>query len=179
MDLKTTGRKVTLKKKYLDMVEKRMAKFDRYFETDTEAAVTVTVEGGRQTVEVTLRSRGFIYRAERTAQDMEQAFNEAADLIDRQIVKNKSKLGSRIKKQEPEQNTQIMASLDIGEAVDDDYRIVREKKFPLKPMTTDEAILQMNMLQHSFFVFLNDETDMVNIVYRRHDDDYGLLIPEY
>lgn len=177
MNIKTTGRKVTLKNSFLKSVEKRMAKFDKYFESDAEAAVTVTVEGNRQTVEITVRNRGFIYRAERTSQDMEQAFTEAADLIDRQIVKNKSRLGSRIKKQELETVSEDAAG--YGDAVYDDFRVVREKRFPLKPMTVEEAILQMNMLQHAFFVFLDEASDTVSIVYRRRDDDYGLLIPEY
>lgn len=177
MNIKTVGRKVNLKQHFLDMVEKRMAKFDKYFESDAEAAVTVTVEGGRQTVEVTVRSRGFIYRAERTEQDMAQAFGDAADLIDRQIVRNKSKLGNRIKRQDAD-----AAETDFEEpeaAVDGEYRVVREKRFTLKPMTSEEAILQMNMLGHSFFVFLDADTDTVNVVYRRRDDDYGLLTPEY
>jgi len=177
MIIKTTGRKVTLKQGFLVMVEKRMAKFDKYFESDAEAAVTVTVEGSRQTVEITVRTQGFIYRAERTGQDMEQAFQESADLIDRQIVKNKSKLGTRIKKQEPEASDRDFE--DYGHIVDEDYRVVREKRFALKPMSVEEALLQMNMLQHSFFVFLNSEIGMVNVVYRRHDDNYGLLRLEY
>ena len=176
MNIKTTGRKVTLKQSFLDMVEKRMSKFDKYFESDAEATVTVTIEGNRQTVEVTVRSRGFIYRAERTSPDMDIAFNDAADIIDRQVVKNKSKLGARIKKVEVAQE---VLSMHDEEIVDDEYRVVREKSFLLKPMMVEEAILQMTMLGHSFFVFLNVDTGAVNVVYLRKDDDYGLLMPEY
>jgi len=177
MIIRTTGRKVTLKQSFLDMVEKRMAKFDKYFDSDAEAAITVTVEGSRQTVEITVRTRVFIFRAERTGQDMEQAFNEAADLIDKQIVRNKSKLGSRIKRQEP--GASGMDAGDYSDVVDEEYRVVREKRFALKPMSVEEAILQMNMLQHSFFVFLNSDSSAVNVVYRRVDDNYGLLTPDY
>lgn len=176
MNVKTTGRKVTLKQNFLTMVEKRMAKFDRYFESDAEASVTVTIEGNRQTVEITVRNRGFIYRAERTEPDMEAAFFDAADAIDKQIIKNKSKLGTRIKKSDPDAAAGEYADYGV---VDEEYRVVREKRFALKPMLVEEAILQMNMLGHSFFVFLNADTGSVNVVYGRDDDDYGLLMPEY
>ena len=174
MKIKTTGRKVTLKQGFLERAEKRMSKFDKYFERDAEASVTVTVEGSRQTVEITVRNRGFIYRAERTGPDMDIAFGEAAEAIDRQILKNKSKLGARIKKHEPA----VEIPFDDSGTVDDEYRVVREKRFVLKPMSVDEAILQMNMLGHNFFMFQNTETDSVNVVYRRHNDDYGLLLPD-
>ena len=176
MIIRTTGRKVTLKQDFLDLIEKRMRKFDKYFDDDAEANVTVTIENNRQTVEITLRSKGFLYRAERTDFDMEAAFSEAADLIDRQIVKNKSKLGARIKK--IEQASASPQPPDTEEIVDSEYRVVREKRFALKPMLTEEAILQMNMLGHDFFVFLNADTGIINVVYKRRDDDYGLIIPE-
>lgn len=175
MKVKTLGRKVNLKEHFITMVEKRMNKFDRFFDDDAECQVTVTVEKDRQTVEVTLKSRGFIYRAERTAADMETAFNDAADLIGKQIVKNKERLGARIKRSE----SADWAEFGYDEtSVDDEYRIVREKTFSVKPMMVEEAVLQMNMLNHSFYVFLNAETDSICTVYRRHDDDYGLLIPQ-
>ncbi len=179
MIITASGRKVTLKQSFLDMVEKRLQKFDRYFEKDAEAAVTVTVENSRQTVEITVRYRGFIYRAEKTDFDMETAFADAADLIDRQITRHKKKLGNRIKRQDP-----ALEPLEAPEAPEPQefaegvYRIAREKRFSVKPMEPDEAILQMNMLGHSFFLFRLVETGEVALVYRRHDDSYGLLIPE-
>lgn len=174
MKIKTLGRKVNLKDKFVSMVEKRMSKFDRFFDDSAECQVTVTVDANRQTAEVTVKSNGFLYRAERSAPDMETAFNEAADIIGKQIVKNKEKLGTRIKRAEN-------AYADFGfteDPIDDEFRIVREKKFAVKPMTVEEAVLQMNMLDHSFYVFLNANTESVCVVYRRHDDDYGLIVPE-
>ena len=176
MNITTTGRKTTLDKSFLDLVEKRMAKFDKYFESDAEAVITVTAEGICRKVEITVRNQGFIYRAERTETSMRQAFHDAADLIDKQIIKNKSRLGARIKKQDSEV---LAVEADYSGIVDEEYRVVREKRFSLKPMTTEEALLQMNMLNHSFFVFINSDSDIVNIVYRRKDDDFGLLIPDY
>ena len=175
MRIKTLGRKVNLKDNFISMVEKRLNKFDRFFEDDAEAQVTVTVENIRHTVEVTIKSRGLIYRCERTAADMESAFVEAADLIGRQIIKNKGKLGARIKR------TSASDYVDYGfdaPPVDDVYKIVRRKTFPIQPMSVEEAILNMNMLSHSFYVFQNEETNSICVVYHRDDDDYGLLIPE-
>lgn len=175
MKVKTLGRKVTLKQHFIDMVEKRMSKFDRFFDDDAECQVTVSVEKDRQTVEVTVKSKGFIYRAERTEADMETAFNDAADLIGKQIIKNKEKLGTRIKRTVPADDMEF----GFGEEFeDDDFRVVREKTFTVKPMMVEEAVLQMNMLNHSFYVFLNAETESICVVYRRNDDDYGLIIPE-
>jgi ribosomal subunit interface protein len=175
MKIKTFGRKVNLKENFISMVEKRMAKFDRFFDDNAECQVTVTVETNRQTVEVMVKSQNFLYRAERTAPDMETAFDAAADLIGKQIVKNKEKLGARIKRSENGDYTDF--GFD-GIPLDDEYRIVREKRFAVKPMMVEEAVLQMNMLNHSFYVFLNAETESICVVYRRKDDDYGLIIPE-
>ena len=176
MNIVVSVRKATLKQNFNDIVEKRMVKFDKYFEDDAIATITVTAEGSRQTVEITVRYRGFIYRAERTEQDIELAFQNAADIIDRQITRNKSKLGSRIKKQDV---TPTEGYTSYDDFADEEYRVVKEKQFALKPMSTKEAILQMNMLDHSFYVFMNIDTDTVCVVYHRKDDDYGLLLPQY
>lgn len=176
MNISISGRKVNISQSFSDSITKKMQKFDKYFEDDAEATVTFTAEGNRQTAEITVRYRGFIYRAERTEQDKGLAFNNAVDLIDRQIIRNKSKLSSRIKKQEPDSAAGLVS---YDEFADEEYRVVKEKQFPLKPMSVKEAILQMNMLDHSFFVFLNEATDMVSVAYHRKDDDYGLLSPQY
>ncbi|MBR2592243.1 MAG: ribosome-associated translation inhibitor RaiA [Oscillospiraceae bacterium] len=170
MNITTNGRKVNLKQHFLDKVEKRMSKFDKYFEDDAKANVTVTVESNRQTVEITVKDRNFIYRAERTGQNMETAFSEAADVIDRQIVKHKKKLGDRIKKAAPE---------TAGEPMPEpEYAVAREKRFTLKPMDTEEAILQMDLLGHSFYVFKLTDTGETAVVYKRKDGGYGLIVPE-
>ena len=176
MNVKTIGRKVNLKQNFTEKVEKRLKKFDRFFNDDADATVTVTVEkGDRQTVEITLKNRGLIYRTERTAHDMETAFSEAADLMMRQIVKNKEKLGNRVKTHEVELAQEEIQY--VPEVEGEDYRIVREKRFRVEAMTEEEAILQMELLGHTFFLFRNINTDEINVVYRRHDDSFGLLIP--
>ena len=176
MNITTNSRKTSISQSFNDTIEKRMAKFNKYFEDDAEANITITAEGSRQTAEITVRYRGFIYRAEKTETDILLAFNNAADLIDRQIIKNKSKLNWRIKKQEADSSEGYTSYDDFA---DEEYRVVKEKQFALKPMSTKEAILQMNMLGHNFFVFLNEDTSTVCVVYHRKDDDYGLISPQY
>ena len=179
MIITASGRKVTLKQSFLDMAEKRLQKFDRYFDKDAEATVTVTVENSRQTVEITVRYRGFFFRAEKTDSDMKDAFQDAADLIDRQIIRHKKKLGDKIKRQEIQAELPELPLETMEEALEDvPFKVAREKRFAVKPMEVEEAILQMDMLGHSFFLFKLPETGELALVYRRHDDSYGLLIPE-
>ena len=173
MKLKMLGRKVNLNQNFIDMAEKRMSKLDKFFSEDAEGQVTVTVEKDWQTAEVTVKSKGFIYRAEKSAPDMETAFADAVDLLTRQIVKNKERLGARVKGAEVDEQAK-----GYEEMADEEYVIAREKRFVVEPMTTDDAILQMNMLGHSFFLFRDIDSGELNVVYRRHDDAYGLLIPE-
>ncbi len=175
MKISMFGRKVNLKKNFTDKVEKRLAKLDKFFDDDAEAQLNVTVATGRQTVEVTVKSQGFFYRAERSARDMETAFCEAADLITRQIIKNKDKLGARIKKVE------VSAEDVPSEVLDEpatDFEVVRKKHFEVQPMPPEEAILQMTMLGHSFFIFIDSETSELGVVYTRKDGNYGILYPE-
>ncbi|MEG1984390.1 MAG: ribosome-associated translation inhibitor RaiA [Oscillospiraceae bacterium] len=174
MKVKMLGRKVNLKTNFIDMAEKRMQKLDKFFDEGAEGQVTVTVGKDRQTAEVTVKSKGFYFRAEKSAFDMETAFNDAVDLIVKQIVKNKDKLGAHVKRSEVEIEEQtIDAVVDTT-----DYSIAREKRFLVEPLKTDEAILQMEMLGHSFFIFQDIDSGELNVIYKRRDGQYGLLIPE-
>ncbi len=176
MKVKTSGHGLNLRQSFIDNANKRLQKFDRFFNEEADAAVNVDLEKDRYTVEITVKSRGFFYRTERTATDLDSAFRESVDLMMRQIVKNKSKLGNRVKVKEVELAGE---ELDLEPVSDEEqeYRIAREKRFVIEPMSEQEAILQMNMLGHTFFMFRNADTNELNIVYRRHDDSYGLLVP--
>lgn len=168
MKVTITGRKVSLKDVFKEKVEERLAKFNRFFEDDAQAFVTVTVEGGRQTVEITIKNKGMIYRAEETTRDMQYSFDDAADIIMRQITRNKSRLEKRLRKG---------AFANVEETSEADFNVVKVKTFNVKPMGVDEAILEMNLVGHEFFAFLNDQTNAVNVVYRRKEGGYGLLEP--
>lgn len=168
MNITTIGRKITLKNAFKERVELKLSKLDRYFDETAEAKVTVSVEKERQIVEITIRNKGMIYRAEETSKDMLKSFDDAFDSLVRQINKNKWKLVKKLK----------VGAFD-GETVDTDetYGTVRIKHFAVKPMSIDEAILQMNLLDHEFFTFLNEETNELCVVYKRHDNTYGCLEP--
>lgn len=166
-----TGRKVNLKESFEEKVEKRLDKLDKFFSDEAEAHVTVVVERNYQKVEITVRDRGFVARAERSSDQMEEAFDAAADILTKNIVKNRKKLSERL--QHP-----IQPEEEQGLTEDETYHLIREKHFVVKPATVDEAILQMNMLGHNFYLFRDADTDEINAVYARKDGSYGVLVPE-
>lgn len=166
-----SGRKVTLKPTFEERVEKRLAKLDRFFDDEAEATVTVTVEKNYQKVEITVRDVRFVARAERSAEQMEEAFDAAADVLTNNIIKNRKKLADRMQK--PLTGEYIEESYE-----DEEYIPIREKHFVVKPSTVEEAILQMKMLGHTFYLFRDADSDEINAVYSRKDGSYGLLIPE-
>lgn len=171
--MKTTcnGRKVNLKDSFVKRVEKRLTKLDKFFSDETEAHVTVVVERNYHKVEITVRDRGFVARAERSAEQMEEAFEAAMDILTKNIVKNRKKLSEKLQRNIPE---------DFADEVveEEGYHLIREKRFVVKPASVDEAILQMNMLGHSFYLYRDADTDEINVVYARNDGTYGLLVPE-
>ncbi len=174
MKIICTGRKVSLKDSFEDRVQKRLAKFDKLFSSEAEAKVTVTVEKDWQTVEITVHDRGFTCRAEKDAERMEDAFDTAVDLLERRILKNRKKLTDRV-------NAKDLSSMFESEEPhlqDEDYRVIREKRFSCKPATVEEAILNMEMLGHTFYLFRDADTDDIQLVYARKNGTYGVLIPE-
>jgi len=174
MNMTITGRKVTLKDSFKQRCEKKLAKIGKFFDDDAHANVTVTVEKSRQTVEITVKSKGMLFRAEQTAPDMLDSLEEACDAIVRQIRKNKTRLEKRGHSAMPE-------DYDFGDAQieeEAEFNVVRTKKFPMKELEIDEAILQMNMLGHQFYMFKNGTTGDINVVYKRNQGDYGLIEPE-
>lgn len=171
MKVTCTGRKVNLKDSFVEHAEKRLAKLDKFFGAQAEATVTIVVEKSYQKAEITVREGGFVARAERTAPQMEEAFDSAADVLTQNIIKNRKKLAERLQRQVPEE-------YDNGPEEVEEFHLIREKSFVVKPCTVDEAILQMNMLGHSFYLFRDADSDEINAVYARKDGSYGLLIPE-
>lgn len=172
MKVTCTGRKVTLKDAFISRTEKKMGKLDKFFSDEAEAHVTVTVEKAWQSVEITVRDKGFVVRSEKTASRMEDAFDAALDVLIRQIVKNRKRLENRVSQPAAAQT----AEEEMWE--EEEYAIIREKHFPIKPCSPEEAILQMNLLGHAFYLYRDAETDEINVVYRRKDGSYGILIPE-
>ena len=150
MKITIVGRKVNLRDNFKELAEKKLSKFDRIFDEDAEATVTVTVERNRQTVEITIKQRGMIYRAEETTQEMNEALDHVVAALGKQIRRNKTKL-ERTKKMQPVELTDT-----YYDEPDEEYQLVRTKRFFVKVMTPEEAILQMNLLGHEFFMFRDD-----------------------
>ncbi len=178
MKIACTGRKVNVKDAFKLRAEKRLAKLDKFFSDSAQAQVTVTVEKDWQTVEVTVRDKGIAMRAEKSADRMEDALDAAVDLLTRRIVKNRKKLDDRVSQPAVEAYVEQQYLDEPPEEDDDVYHVTREKHFPVKPCTVDEAILEMNMLGHAFFLFRDADTDEIHVVYRRKNGTYGVLVPE-
>lgn len=170
------GRKVNLKDNFKERVYKKLGKFEKIYSDDAEAVVTVTVEKNRQTVEVTIRDNGMMYRAESVSLEMNDALDAVVDILGGQIRKNKAKLGKKMKS---DSFAEYFADDGSADAADDEeYAVVRRKTFTVKPLSVEEAILQMNMIGHEFFMFRNATSGEINVVYKRKDGNYGLLEPE-
>ncbi len=173
------GRKVNLRDNFKERVYKKLGKFEKIFSEDAEAVVTVTLEKNRQTVEVTIRDNGMTYRAESTALEMNDALDAVVDILGGQIRKNKAKLSKKIKSESLEKYfEEEPTGYDDAVLEEEDYSVVRTKTFSVKPLTVEEAILQMNMIGHQFFMFRNANSNEINVVYKRKNGTYGLLEPE-
>jgi len=166
------GSKIKITQAINDYIENKLGKLDKYLENpdDVTANVLVKVKGKDQTVEVTIPVKKFILRAEDTHADLYAAIDLVSDKLERQIRKNKTRMKKKTSK-DLEFNFDFKVSKDEEEK----GKIVKRKVVDSKPMDEEEAILQMNLLGHSFFVFNNIETKEVNVIYKRKDDDYGII----
>ena len=174
-------RKTKISDELRDYAVKKVEKLDRYFTTDSESVLTFSELKGRQTAEITVKQGQMIVRAEETTTDMFASVDGAINRIERQIRKNKTRLEKRLRQGAFERalDASEVSSFAPEEPEEGEYRIVRSKTFPIKPMTRDEAILQMHLLGHSFFAFKDEEADgAFAVVYRRYDGDYGLIEDE-
>ena len=155
-------------------VEEKIGKLDKYFNPDTEVHVTLSVEKERQKIEVTIPVKGSIIRSEQVSNDMYVSIDLVEEIIERQLKKYKNKIVD--KQQAVASFSKAYVENDYTD--DEEIKIVRTKKFDIKPMYPEDACIQMELLGHSFFVFCNAETDQVNVVYKRKGDTYGLIEPE-
>lgn len=157
-----------------DAVEDKIGKLEKYFTPETEVHVTLSVEKERQKIEVTIPVKGNIIRSEQISSDMYVSIDLVEEIIERQLKKYKNKL---VDKQQS--NTFFKQEfIDKDYMDEEEIKIIRTKKFDIKPMYPEDACIQMELLGHSFYVFCNAETDQVNVVYRRKGNTYGLIEPE-
>ena len=168
------GRNIDVTEGLKSAVQDKLGKLERYFTPETEIHVTLSVEKDRQKIEVTIPVKGNIIRSEQVSSDMYVSIDLVEEVIERQLRKYKTKI---VNQQQAGGNFQ-------KEFVEDDFledeevKIIRTKKFVIKPMYPDDACVQMELLGHNFYVFRNAETDEVNVVYKRMGNSYGLIEPE-
>ncbi|MBQ8906765.1 MAG: ribosome-associated translation inhibitor RaiA [Ruminococcus sp.] len=173
MKLTITAKKMQISPNFNTYAESKLnTKLDRFFEDGADAKITLAEQKNFIILELTVKSGTMIYRAEQSALDKNDALDAAIDKIIRQICKNKTKLGKLIR----DGAFKEMNVDPVEEQVS--YDVIKQKEFTLRPMSVDEAILQMNMLGHGFFMFLNAATGIINVVYRRDDGNYAVLVPK-
>lgn len=172
MKITIIGRQMNVRDSLKELVEKKLMKFDKFFDKEAEATVTFSRKRDKENLEVTILAAGTIFRAENEEDSFQTALDRTVESIERQIRKNKTRLEKRFRAGAIDE----YFGDDIGEE-ETDFKI-RTKTFSFKPMSVEEAILQMNLLGHQFYVFENSETGDTCVVYTRKDGAYGLIEPE-
>jgi len=175
MRIKITGRNIDLTEGLKNAVEDKLSKLEKYFTPDTDVYVTLSVEKERQKVEVTIPAKGNIIRSEQVSNDMYVSIDLVEEVIERQLKKYRTKL---IAKHQNAASAFKQEFLEEQSVEDEEIQITRVKKFDMKPMYAEDACVQMELLGHDFYVFVNAETDEVNVVYKRKGNTYGLIEPE-
>ena len=174
MKIIVTGKNINVSDKIQTAIEKKFEKLGKYFADDIKANVVIHPEKAKVKMEATIATKGAIFRAEDVSQDIFDCIDLVADKLSSQMSKYKGKMLRKNKSNESVRFEMIPETAEPEEG-----KVVKTKRFELTPMTVDEAILQMELLQHNFFVFLNVETDSVSVVYKRQDKDYGVLNTVY
>ena len=170
-----TEKKMDASEELRAYAEKKIGKIDRLFKTESEAFVTFSTERGRFTAEITIKNNGTFFRAHETTSDMYASVDSAVATIERQIRKNKTRLEKRLRDGAIEREIKPF-QIPSDDAGEEEFKVVRNKKFYIAPMSVEEAILQMNLLEHEFYAFLNSEdADAFSVVYRRKNGGYGLI----
>ena len=171
MNITIVGRKCNPREDFRMRAEKRLCKVEKLFGEEASAKVTATVEKTCHIVEVTVTKSGMIFRAEERAENMEDALDACVDSLIRQIRKNKTRLDKKL-------HSAVLDDFIDTVEEETEFDVIREKTVALKPQSVEEAILQMNLLGHQFYMFLNADTDEINVVYKRNATGYGLIAPD-
>ncbi|MBO7385109.1 MAG: ribosome-associated translation inhibitor RaiA [Clostridia bacterium] len=176
MNIKYYGRFMDVSDSLRDYAEKKINKLDWFFGPDSEAQAKFTLErGGKNIAEITITHRGMLFRAEEISTDMYASIDSAVDKISRQIRRHRTKLDKKFRSPAPLPPVELPEDEPVAE---EERKVVKVKRFQVKPMSVDDAIMQMEQLGHSFYLFDNADTGKVCVLYLRKDGDYGLLEPE-
>ena len=171
MKIRIITKKFTLTDDVREWIEKKLKKLDKFFSEDTEATVALSSNKIGERIELTIYRNGSIFRSEVSDKDYKCALDTAMENIERQIRKNRTRLEKKLHVKK-----EMFADLDLNEA-EETISVVKVKRFEMQAMTVEEAILQMNLLNHYFYMFLNSESGRYNVVYKRDDNDYGVIEP--
>lgn len=166
------GKNIDVTPALRDYVEKRLGKLDRFLENMGEAIATLVVEGDSHKIEVTIPVNGMLLRGEEATAEMYSSVDLVVEKMERQIERYKGRINRR-------NGRALTNTVEIERFDDESPQVIKTKRFAIKPMALDEAIMQMNLLGHDFFVFSNAETEQTNVVYKRKDGNYGLIEPEF
>lgn len=171
-----TGKKYEVFDELRAYAEKKIGKIDKLFRTESDASVTFSAERGRYTVEITIRNNGMFYRVTETTSDMFASIDSACAALVRQVRKNKTRLEKRLRDGAFERTSAPVPVPDDDDEDAPEYKIIRSKRFAIKPMSPEEAAMQMDLLGHTFFAFRNqDAEDAFSVVYKRRDGGYGMI----
>lgn len=175
--MKTTiiGKQMNVSEDLKALVTKKLSKFDKFFKDGAEAFVTFNRRHDQECLEITISANGTLFRSEKKNSTFQNSLDECVEAIERQIRKNKTRLEKRLREGAFSAPVESPVPAEVEEEKE---IIIRTKKFPFKPMTPDEAILQMNLLGHEFFVFVDSQSEDTCVVYKRDDGNYGLIVPE-
>lgn len=171
MRVQFTAKKMQIGDEFQAYAEQKLHKLDRFFGDEADAKIVLSASKNIVTLELTVRHDNLIFRAEQSAEEKNEALDSCIDRIIRQIRKNKTKVEKRLRTSAFSEN--------FGDTIEDqqDFRVIKKKEFELRPMNVEEAILQMNMLGHQFFMFKNGDSGETNVVYKREDGNYAVLQP--
>lgn len=178
MRVSVIGKNMTATPALKEMVEKKISKVEKFFGPEVDAKATLSVQKNKQKIEVTIPFNGVILRAEEASDDMYKSIDLVVSKLERQIRKQRTKLSR--KNHESLRFAQLdEVAVGASNDIEENGKIVKVKKFGVKPMSVEEAVLQMELIGHNFFLFQDSEDNKVNVIYKRKDGDYGLLEPDY
>ena len=173
MKITIVGRQMTVRDSHKEMVEAKLAKFDKFFTSGAEATVTFSRKRDKENLEITISAAGTLFRYEAEEDTFQTSLDRAVDAIERQIRKNKTRLEKRLR-----DTFEIPAPESDDDFEEESEFNIRTKTFFIKPMSVEEAIMQMNLLEHQFFCFVNSENEKTCVVYKRKNGGYCLIIPK-
>ncbi len=180
MKINVRGKNIDATPALVEYAHKKIGKLEKHFDQNTDVQVVLSVIREEHIVEVTANLNGLILRGEESTGDMYASIDQVVEKLERQVKKYKTRMNKAMRQSGMRTMNEKQAAIQAEEREEEDEKpqVVRTKRFPLKPMTVEEAIMQMDLLGHSFFVFANADSDTINVIYRRKDGNYGLIEPQ-